>query len=375
MSFTAARAEGCVENLYPFSRGYYRLTVTNDDPQTPVSAIEASFDDGVTWVAGESYIRVANTWQWLVAGPTAPADPTPSTTLTGTSKPLLRVTDSPEIDVVRGPAVYAIGIIATTGGGVTTGGLSLPAITGQAGRVLAVNGGATGLEWVAQTGGTGGTGVTDGDKGDIVVSATGATWTIDTGAVTSNKIADGTIVDADISGSAGIALSKLAGLTEAIDDRVAALLVAGSNITLSYDDATGALTIAAAAATIPTSVPRTVTVTTGNEARPTGADVVIWISADGTQPTNATATDVVLSPSTGGTTADTTAPSAPPGLAASNITDTGFTLSWTARHRQRRGHRLRRGGRRHRRRHPDHDHHERHRPHRVNELHRPGPGT
>ncbi len=62
----------------------------------------------------------------------------------------------------------------------------------------------------------GGAGVTDGDKGDVIVSAGGTVWTLDTAAV-----------------------------AERIDDRVAALLTAGSNITLTYNDVANTLTIAA----------------------------------------------------------------------------------------------------------------------------------
>lgn len=83
------------------------------------------------------------------------------------------------------------------------------------------------------------------------------------GGVTSAKIADGTIVNADVNASAAIALSKLAtdplaranhtgtqtastisDFDEAVDDRVGVLVVGGTGITATYNDAGGTHTIA-----------------------------------------------------------------------------------------------------------------------------------
>ena len=51
--------------------------------------------------------------------------------------------------------------------------------------------------------------IPNGNKGDITTSVGGTVWAINNGAITSAKILDGTIVNADVSASAGITAGKL----------------------------------------------------------------------------------------------------------------------------------------------------------------------
>lgn len=88
--------------LYRQARRFYTLGIVTDPP---VTAWEASFDEGASWVAGEA---AGERFRWLVAGPDAANNPEGTTVLGVSTTPLLRDIDNPEMEVLGGTRIYLL---------------------------------------------------------------------------------------------------------------------------------------------------------------------------------------------------------------------------------------------------------------------------
>lgn len=93
-------------DLEPQARKYYQLKIVTNPVVS--GTWSASFDDGATWVLGES--QPDNNWRWLVAGPTFDETNAVVADYTTIREPvtqvLIRLEGNPEVLVEEASTIY-----------------------------------------------------------------------------------------------------------------------------------------------------------------------------------------------------------------------------------------------------------------------------